>query len=116
MIACDQKSNICMINMINRCNFFPGVSDGRKHLKEQCQLTGEQNKDVSSDADENRTRDFDEEEESQPSLSNNGFQLTMSVFFLRNDHQWLHCHIMWKNLSYLNPLSSCTYPSYRQDI
>ena len=87
MIACDQKSNICMINMINRCNFFPGVSDGRKHLKEQCQLTGEQNKDVSSDADENRTRDFDEEEESQPSLSNNGFQLTMSVFFLRNDHQ-----------------------------
>ena len=87
MIACDQKSNICMINMINRCNFFPGVSDGRKHLKEQCQLTGEQNKDVSSDADENRTRDFDEEEESQPSLSNNGFQLTMSVFFLRSDHQ-----------------------------
>ena len=76
-----------MINMINRCKFFPGVSDGRKHLKEQCQLTGEQNKDVSSDADENRTRDFDEEEESQPSLSNNGFQLTMSVFFLRNDHQ-----------------------------
>ena len=87
MIACDQKSNICMITMINRCNFFPGVSDGRKHLKEQCQLTGEQNKDVSSDADENRTRDFDEEEESQPSLSNNGFQLTMSVFFLRSDHQ-----------------------------
>ena len=87
MIVCDQKSNICMINMINRCNFFPGVSDGRKHLKEQCQLTGEQNKDVSSDADENRTRDFDEEEESQPSLSNNGFQLTMSVFFLRSDHQ-----------------------------
>lgn len=87
MIVCDQKSNICMINMINRCKFFPGVSDARKHLKEQCQLTGEQNKDVSSDADENRTRDFDEEEESQPSLSNNGFQLTMSVFFLRSDHQ-----------------------------
>ena len=85
-IVCDEK-NICMINMINRCKFFPGVSDARKHLKEQCQLTGEQNKDVSSDADENRTRDFDEEEESQPSLSNNGFQLTMSVFFLRNDHQ-----------------------------
>ena len=87
MIVCDQKRNICMINMINRCKFFSGVSDGRKHLKEQCQLTGEQNKDVSSDADENRTRDFDEEEESQPSLSNNGFQLTMSVFFLRSDHQ-----------------------------
>ena len=87
MIVCDQKSNICMINMINRCKFFSGVSDARKHLKEQCQLTGEQNKDVSSDADENRTRDFAEEEESQPSLSNNGFQLTMSVFFLRNDHQ-----------------------------
>ena len=88
MIVCDRKSNICMINMINRCKFFPGISDARKHLKEQCELlTGERNKGVSSDADENRTRDFDEEEESQPSLSNNGFQLTMSVFFLRNDHQ-----------------------------
>ena len=66
---------------------FPGISDARKHLKEQCELTGERNKGVSSDADENRIRDFDEEEESQPSLSNNGFQLTMSVFFLRSDHQ-----------------------------
>ena len=87
MILCDRKSNICLINMINRCKYFPGVSDARKHLKEQCQLTGERNKDVSSDADENRTRDFDEEEETQPSLSNNGFQLTISVFFLHNDHQ-----------------------------
>ena len=48
--------------MINRCKFFPGISDVKKHLKEQCQLTSERNK-VSSDVDENRTRDFDEEEE-----------------------------------------------------
>lgn len=62
MIVCDQKSNICVSNMINRYKFFPGISDAKKHLKEQCPLTGEQGK-VSSDADENRTRDFDEEEE-----------------------------------------------------
>ena len=62
MIVCDRKSNICLVNMINRCKFFPGVSDVKKHLKEQCQLTGERNK-VSSYADENRTRDFDEEKE-----------------------------------------------------
>ena len=86
MILCDRKRNICMINMINCYKFFPGISDAKKHLKEQCQLTGERNK-VSSNMDENRTRDFDEEEEESTITFKQWVSIDHVSPFLCNDYQ-----------------------------
>ena len=59
MIACGRNSNVCMIN---RCKSCPGISRVEKNLQEHFQLTGEPEK-VSSNEDESRRHDFDEEEE-----------------------------------------------------
>ena len=80
MTVCDGNSNICMIH---HCKSFPGISKVEKHLKEHFQLTDDPKR-VSNEEDENRTYELEEGERkrSQPSPSNNGFQLARLILFL----------------------------------